>query len=178
MKTTIFSVIATTAALAASSAAFGTNGSASKAAAQVAYNEPEKFTDFRMSEYYSDSDAEILQKELTRSIVRTAEHALPPGYTVNIRFTDIDLAGDINPFHRSNMNDVRIYQSIYAPRLTFDYAVLDAEGNTVLTGSEKLLDMAYDMRLRMPDTDYTRVEADLMRDFVNGLGRKIAKAQA
>jgi hypothetical protein len=178
MNTTRFTVIATTVALVACSAAFATNGGASKAAAQVAYNEPDKFTDFRTSEYFRASDAEVLQNELTRAIERTAGHALPPGYTLNVRFTDIDLAGDINPFHRMNLNDVRVYKDIYMPRLTFDYAVLDAEGNTVLSGTEKLVDMAYDMRVRLPKVDYTQIESDLMRDFINDLGRKIAKGAA
>lgn len=178
MNTTRFTLIATTAALVACSAAFATSGSASKAAAQVAYNEPEKFTDFKTSEYYRSSDAEVLQKELSRAIERTAGQALPPGYTLTVRFTDIDLAGDINPYHRMNLNDVRVYRGIYAPSLTFDYAVLDLEGNTVLSGSEKLIDMAYDMRVRLPNIDYTQIESDLMRDFINKLGRRIAKGQA
>jgi hypothetical protein len=177
MKTSIFTVITTTVALAAASVAFATKGDESKAAAKVAYNEPEKFSDFRMTEYYSDSDAGVLEQELTRAIERTAGHALPPDYTLTIRFTDIDLAGDINPFHRMNLNDVRVYRGIYAPRLTFDYAVLDAEGNTVVSGSEKLIDLAYDMRVSLPNTDYTRIEADMLRDFINNLGHKIAKGK-
>lgn len=178
MKTTRLTLLATTVALVATSAAFATNGSAAKAAAQVAFNEPEKFTDFRMSDFYNDSDAGILQKQITAAIERSAGHALPPGYSLSVRFTDIDLAGDINPAHRTNLSDVRIYRGIYAPRLSFDYAVTDAEGHTVLSGSERLHDMAYDMRMRLPNVEYTQIEADLMRDFINSLGRKIARGQA
>jgi len=177
MKTSIFSLLTTTVVLGASSVAFAANGDGSKTASQVAFSEPDKFTDFRMSEHFRETDAEVLQKELTRAIERSAGHALPPGYTLSIRFTDIDLAGDINPYQRINLNDVRVYRSIHVPRLTFDYAVLDADGNTVASGSERLTDMAYDMRSRMPNIDYTQYEAEMMRDFISGLGRKIAKEQ-
>jgi len=178
MNTTRFIALATTLVLAASGAAHAANDSTAKAAAQVAFSEPEKFTDFRMSETYRSADAEVLQKQLTRAIERSAGHALPPGYAIQIRFSDIDLAGDINPFHRVELNDVRIYRSIHTPRLSFDYAVLDAEGNTVMSGSEQLHDMGYDMRVRLPSMDYTDIEAEMMRDFIAGLGRKIAKGQA
>jgi uncharacterized lipoprotein YbaY len=175
MNTIRLTVIALTAAL-ASHAALAADAAGSKAVAQVAYNEPEKFTDFRRSEFYREADAASLQQELTAAIERSSRHALPPGYTLTIRFTDIDLAGDINPFHRLNLTDVRVYRGVHVPRLNFDYAVLDTEGNTVLSGSERIVDMAYDMRLRMPNSDYTRIEADMMGDFVRNLGRKLATA--
>lgn len=177
MTPKIFTIIVTV-ALTATGSAWASEESGSKAAAQVAYTEPENFTDFRRSEYYIKSDAESLQSELSRAIERSADHALPPGYTLSIRFTDIDLAGDVNPFQRIEMRDVREYRSVYPPRLSFDYSVTDAEGNVVLSGSERLVDMAYDMRLRMPNSDYTRIEADLMRDFISGLSRKLNKAAA
>lgn len=177
MNTKLFTVITTT-VLAASGIAFAGPEDGAKAAAQVAYNEPEKFTDFRMSESYLKSDAEALQKELNRAIERSAENALPPGYVLNIRFTDIDLAGDVNPYQRVNLRDVREYRGVFPPRLTFDYTVTDAAGNVVASGSERLEDMAYDMRMRMPNTDYTRIEADLLRDFIHSLGRKLEKGHA
>lgn len=177
MKTNIFTVIATTVAIAAAPAAFATKGNASKAAAEVAFSEPENFADFRMSHFYSDSDAEVLQKELSRQIERSAGAYLPPGARLSIRFTDIDLAGDINPFHNTRLNDVRIYKSVYIPRMTFDYAVTDAAGTILASGNERLVDMAYDMRLRMPGREYTRIEADMLRDFISDLGRQISKGQ-
>ena len=177
MTPKIFTVIATL-ALAATSAALASDGSASKAAAEVAYNEPENFTDFRRSEHYTKADAQSLERELSRAIERSAGSALPPGYTLSIRFTDIDLAGDVNPYQRIEMRDVREYRSVYPPRLSFDYAVKDTEGNVVLSGSERLVDMAYDMRLRMPNSDYTRIEAELMRDFISDVARKLNKAAA
>lgn len=177
MNRTRSTLLALTAALAATSAAFAANEAASKGAAQIAYHEPEKFADFRKSESYRQSDAEVLQAELSRAIERTAGHALPPGYTLTIRFSDIDLAGDINPLHRMELNDVRVYRSVYVPRLVFDYAVLDAEGATVVAGSEKLVDLAYDMRVHTTRTDYTEIEADMMRDFIKDLGSKIAKGR-
>ncbi len=178
MNTKIFTVITAT-VLAASSVAFAGSDDGSKAAAQVAYHEPEKFTDFRMSESYLKRDAEALQRELDRAIERAAGNALPPGYVLSIRFTDIDLAGDVNPYQRLDFRDVREYRGVFPPRLTFEYSVSDAAGNVVLSGSERLEDMAYDMRVRMPsNTDYTRIEADLLRDFIHGLGKKISKGHA
>jgi hypothetical protein len=177
MKTTIFT-LAALAALAACSTAFAGSDTGSKAATQIVYNEPEKFTDFRMSESRARSESESLQHELNRAIERSAERVLPPGYVLNIRFTDIDLAGDVNPFQRAENRDVREYRSVYPPRLTFDYSVTDTQGNVVLSGSERLVDLAYDMKLRTPNSDYTRIEAELLRDFIHGLGRKIEKGHA
>lgn len=175
MKTKIFTVLASTAALALTGVASAVESSGPKASVQVSYNEPEHFTDFRMTEFYRASDAEALQSELTRTIERSASSSLPPGYTLAIRFTDIDLAGDVNPFQRLNMRDVREYRSVYPPRLKFDYTVTNPAGETVLSGSETLTDLAYDMQIRMPDSDYTRVEGQMMRDFVRDVGHKLAK---
>lgn len=178
MKTRIFTVIATTVALAASVSANAADRNSGKATVEVNYHEPENFADFKMTERYLESDAKALEKELTKAIERAADRTLPPGYTLNVRFTDIDLAGDVNPFQRINLRDVREYRGVYPPRLVFEYAIVDTAGNTVLSGSERLVDMAYDMRLRMPGSEYTRIEAEMLRDFVHGLGSKIAKGHS
>lgn len=178
MKTSTFTAITSLAAVAAASVALAAGSPASKSASRVIFHEPEQFTDFRMSEFQRTSDTEALKKELTQAIERSTRASLPPGYTLEIRFTDIDLAGDINPFRNLRLTDVREYRSVYPPRMTFDWAILDEAGQVVRSGSERLLDLAYDMRLRMPGSDYTRIEADMLRDFITGLGRDLSRHPA
>lgn len=160
------------------SVAYAAQGDGSKASAQVTYNEPEKFADFKTSESFRSADAEALSRQLTREIERSASYSLPPGYVLSIRFNNIDMAGDVNPFQRMELRDVREYRSVYPPRLQFDYSVTDATGTVVQSGSENLVDLAYDMKVRMPNSDTLQIESGLMRDFIQGLSRKLAKGQS
>ncbi|MBQ4840096.1 DUF3016 domain-containing protein [Pseudoalteromonas sp. P94(2023)] len=70
---------------------------------------------------------------------------MPDGYTLSVKFEDIDLAGDV----RFNMNDIRIIKPIYFPRLKITYSVTDNAGKVVVEAQSKVLkDMNFMDRIK------------------------------
>lgn len=62
---------------------------------------------------------------------RRAPRYLPPHTRLLIRFTDIKLAGEYEPWRRPGLNDVRIVRDIYPPRLDLDCQLSDEHGATL-----------------------------------------------
>jgi hypothetical protein len=83
-----------------------------------------------------------------------------------VTFTDIDLAGEYEPWRGPQFSDVRIVKSIYAPRFKFSYKVTDATGKTVKEGNEDIRDLAFDMRLTIDRQDPLRFEKDILKDWI------------
>ena len=62
---------------------------------------------------------------------------------VSFRITDVDRAGDYEPWHGVQHQDVRIIRDIYPPRMTLQVRHFDASGALVSEGERKLSDMAF-----------------------------------
>jgi hypothetical protein len=154
--------------------------SAPQTAAPVAritaeYVGAEKFTDFRDS---------IMESEKARAglITQFNEHLaslgkfLPDGQRLELRFTNIDLAGDYEPWRGPDFDDIRIMKDIYIPRMTVEYKLLDASGAVIRSGSERISDMSYLMSARLiPDNDPLRYDKNMLTDWVRREFRKPAK---
>jgi hypothetical protein len=115
----------------------------------VVFEHPEKFTDVRENwgdnenEQGSDHYLPLLREHLEKNAARR----LAPGQQLAITFTDIDLAGDFEPWRGLQFDQIRVVKEIYIPRLTFSYKVTDASGTVVKSGDCKLLDMGFQMRI-------------------------------
>lgn len=57
--------------------------------------------------------------------------------------TNVDLAGDAGPATRAGMEGIRMFKSMYPPRFSFDYSIVDATGKVVAEESVKLSDLSY-----------------------------------
>jgi hypothetical protein len=172
MKTTLCTLLAA-AALVSGSASYGSGSTSAKATAVVELDNPADFTDFKISSYTTEKDTQALSIELRREINRLAANILPEGYRVTIRISDIDMAGDFERFRRPPLDDVRIVRSTYAPRMKLAYSVTDAAGNVVSSGERNLIDMSFDMRLRMPhpDVEHLQIETEMVGDFLRDIAR-------
>ena len=129
----------------------------------VIFAQPQNFTDVKRS-YMDDTSVELLG-EIQKSIRETGERAVPEGMKLEIRVTDIDLAGDFEPWHGARLNDVRILRGIYPPRIKLEFQLTDRGGHVVRSGQRSLSDLAYRTRLTWPNSDYLRYEKDLVRDW-------------
>jgi hypothetical protein len=144
--------------------------SASKAPSRtkVVFDHPEKFTDVRDAYVPSDSGRDAILSRLRNYLADKADMLLPEGYGLTVTFSDIDLAGDFEPWRGAQWTDVRIIKPIYPPRLVFTYSVTDPSGRVVKKGSENILDMTFQMRLLTPyDTsnDTLAYEKDILNDW-------------
>lgn len=140
-----------------------------KPRAEVLFFEPAKFTDLRASHMSSDADRDGYLEQLRDYIVSQARHYVPEGCLLSVTFTDIDMAGDFEPWLGPRWDDVRIVRDIYPPRIELAFRVTDAEGNVLKQGQRKLRDTGFMMKIRMAsDNDPLRHEKALIDDWLRG----------
>jgi hypothetical protein len=115
----------------------------------VVFDHPEKFTDLK--DNWSDSDNELGRGHylplIREYLEKTAARRLPAGQQLTVTFSDIDLAGDFEPWRGTQFDDVRIVKDIYVPRLAFTYKVTDATGKVVKSGDSKLVELGFQMSI-------------------------------
>jgi hypothetical protein len=130
----------------------------------VVFVEPDKFTDLRYTEAERSSRALLLQ--LQRFIVETAAGFLPEAMRLEIKITDIDLAGDFELFRGPQFDQLRVNKSIYPPRIALEFRVVDPGEQTVKEGKRDLTDIDYQLRTAYRRDDYLRYEKELLRDWL------------
>ncbi|MDO8543099.1 MAG: DUF3016 domain-containing protein [Opitutaceae bacterium] len=134
--------------------------------AEVAFLEPEKFTDVRDSYMNSDVKRTTYLDQLRDHIIDRARSHVPQGYHLAVTFTDIDMAGDFEPWRGPQWDDVRVVKDIYPPRLNIAFRLTDPEGNVVKEGKRELRDMAFLMKISMSfQSDSLRHEKALLDDW-------------
>ena len=104
---------------------------------QVNFVQPEKFSDIRDNEGFRQPD---LLKGLKDHLITQAGKALP-GRDVRFDVTDVDLAGEVEPFGRHG-RWLRVMRSVTSPAITLTYEVREG-GKVVQHGEAKLRDMDY-----------------------------------
>ena len=141
----------------------------------VAYDSPEKFTDFNTSGFGSatDQDLKYLTGVFTAHIEKLAGQCIAADERLEITFKDIDLAGRFEPEHGPRMQDVRIFRDITFPRMELVFRLLGPDGRVRAEGERKLTDLNYNMNLRMPmaDTEFRHDKA-LLTDWMNAEFKK------
>ncbi len=118
---------------------------ASAADVRVTFENVEKFTDFTIHGLSETRSQTLFEKEIER---RGLGSVLPDDQVLEIHFRDIDMAGDIQPWRNPTHSNVRYVESIYPPRLEFDYVLRDADGNELASGSDAIRDLNFDMNIR------------------------------
>ncbi len=135
----------------------------------VVFVKPESFTDAGYSKTERSSPAILLQ--LQRFLVDTGARWLPESMRLEIKITDVDLAGDFELFHGPEFDHVRVNKSIYPPRIALEFRVVDASEQTVKEGKRQLTDLDYQLRVDYPREDPLRYEKEILRDWLrNELG--------
>jgi hypothetical protein len=108
------------------------------------------------------------QKTLSEYLRKRADLILQPGQKLDVTFEDIKLAGDFEPWHGQNAQDIRFMKDIYPPRATLRYKLIDASGATIREGDSKLSDLAYLQRTTVADsTDPLRYDKRMLDDWLN-----------
>ena len=135
--------------------------------AEVLFLEPEKFTDVKDSSMGGDVHRTTYLDQIRDHLIQQARYFVPVGSRLQVTFTDIDMAGDFEPWRGPQFNDIRIVKDLYPPRLVFSFRLTDAEGNVVKEGRRDLRDMAFMMKLTMAtQSDTMRHENALLDDWL------------
>lgn len=135
------------------------------ARAVVQFEQPEKFTDLNDSLVGSEKGREYYMKLLRTLVEEEAGILLPPGQTLTITFTDIDLAGSYLPSAPAN-NNVRVIKDIFAPRMKFTYSIADAQGKVLKEGQENISDLSFMSRIEPNRGDELFFDKALLKDWL------------
>jgi hypothetical protein len=104
----------------------------------------------------------------TPAIADTGARYLPESMRLEIKITDIDLAGDFELFRGPQFDHVRVNKSIYPPRIALEFRVVDAGDQTIKEGQRQLTDLNYQLRVDYPREDPLRHEKEILRDWLRG----------
>jgi len=129
----------------------------------VVFVEPEKFTDARRADFKPNFDA--ILDAIAKFMQEMGEETLPPDMNLDIRVTDIDLAGNFEPWHGLQSDHVRITNQLYPPRIALEFRVIGPRGQVIQSGKRDLTDLEYQLRTFYPMDDYLRYERDLLRHW-------------
>ena len=128
----------------------------------VVFVKPEKFTDARRADFKPNSDA--LLDAIAKFMEEMGDETIPRDMNLDIKVTDIDLAGNFEPWHGPQSDQVRITRGLYPPRIALEYRVI-ARGQVIQSGKRDLTDIDYQLRTFYPMDDYLRYEKDLLRHW-------------
>lgn len=133
----------------------------------VSWTDPAQFTDIRNSTNRWEAERGNWVHDLAAYMRKEAAKDLRPGQTLEVHFTDMDRAGEYEPWHGPSADHIRIMKDIYPPRLTFDFTLRDADGRVVDQGQRKLTDMSYLMGARPMDSDPLRFEKRMIDQWAS-----------
>jgi hypothetical protein len=132
---------------------------------EVAFSNPEKFTDIK-TEYLDNGShrAETL-KLLGTEFASTVSAYVKDGYHLSLTFTDIDLAGDYREGWQMGVTRVRLVNEFYAPRLAFDFSLTDSTGKVVAKGHRDITDRSFLHSSGSSDRDGFKYEKQILRQW-------------
>lgn len=140
---------------------------ATAATVQLDWDDPANFRDIKVT---NDSEArfqERVKEELGEQFRKQAER-LPAGQTLHVTVHDVDLAGDIEYFHRNYPFGLRVIRNVDFPTIDLSYELKDANDTVIKSGTQKVRDMNF----RTPvlttwKQDPFRYENQLIKDWVS-----------
>lgn len=136
--------------------------------AKISLQNPDKFTDIEPGNGTDKSFRKGLERAFTAELAKSAK-ALPAGQILEVTFTDIDLAGEVDPVELPGAFQMRLLKDVYFPRLQFDYRVLDASDAVVSEQKGvELKDMSYLSGPRSATTSTSfYYETRMLREWFN-----------
>ena len=141
---------------------------------KVNFVDTDNFTDFTDSYSFPDRGREGYIKELAKFIERRAESRLGGDLHLEVVITDVDMAGEFEPWHGPNLQDVRIVKNLYPPRINLSFRLTRADGTVVAEGNRRLRDLSFMYSVRLNDSDPLRYEKQLLDDWMSREFRKVA----
>jgi Protein of unknown function (DUF3016) len=110
---------------------------------RIEFVHPERFSDFRIQGRNEVSSVPIFRDEISAYLSPSVAKRFP-GKTLTLIFTDIDLAGRLEPWRIRRFNDVRFERDLQSPlRLYFEYTLTDSKGTVLAGGKQSILDQDY-----------------------------------
>jgi hypothetical protein len=133
----------------------------------VRFIAPEKFTDVRDS-WSGDSEAyrDGVLRDRRAFLQQRGEGVLREDLHLKIEVTDVDLAGDFEPWQFRSNQDIRIVKDIYPVRMKLVFQLTDSTGTVLAEGERMLSDFGRSKDL-IPTSDPLRHEKAVLRDWLS-----------
>jgi len=132
----------------------------------VTFVTPEKFTDIKDGGMQSDRPGDQVLGELKAQFESMARMCVADGQHLEVRVTDVDLAGDFEPWRGFEFGHIRILKDIYPPRMEFEFRLLGADGRVLREGRRRLQDPGYLLMTALPTNDALRYDKELIRSWM------------
>jgi len=139
---------------------------ATDAKAEVIFASPEKYSDIRDAYTSSQMGEKAILDQIRDYIVLKAQTVVPAGEKLTVTFTDIDLAGDFEPWRNGQAMDIRIVKDIYPPRMDLEFKLTAADGRVIKEGKRQLRDLAFMGKITNNPRDNLRYEKNLLDDWL------------
>jgi hypothetical protein len=133
----------------------------------VVFDHPEKFTDIKDSYIGSESGRDAILTQIRQYVESQAKSYLREDQRLEVTFTNIDLAGDYEPWQGPRADSVRMIRDIYPPRIDLEFKLVGADGRVISEGKSKLCDLAFQSRVTFPSNDELRYEKALLKDWLS-----------
>jgi len=132
---------------------------------KIEWQEPKNFRDVKavgdIQSRYEKRTFELLTKNLNKEAGKT----LKSEQKLEMLVTELDLAGDVRPTFGATMNDIRLVEELYPPRITFSYKILEGD-KVIMAGDEKLTDMGFMQRVGRASDKPMRYESKMLADWL------------
>lgn len=133
----------------------------------VQWTDPAQFSEIRLSANRSEARRGTWVRDLAGYLRKRAALRLPQGDRLEVTITNIERAGDYEPWHGFRADSIRYMRDVYPPRIDLDFKLVGAGGDILAQGSRKLSDVSYLMGSpRAGDSDPLRYEKQLIDDWL------------
>jgi hypothetical protein len=146
---------------------FATEASKPASKVEVLFSKaPDQYVDVRDGFSASEKGQAANLDSLKQYLEQRGNDLIPAGQKLTVTLTEVDLAGDFEPWRDPSMNDVRIVKDIYPPRIDLEFKLTDAGGKVLKEGKRELRDLSFMMKLSIHRDDPFRHEKQLLNEWM------------
>lgn len=140
--------------------------SAADSRVQVEFVNPEKFTDLKADASGTKRGRDNYLEQLKGYLIQQAGSQIPQGQHLSVSITNIDMAGDFEPWRGQSLTNVRIVKDQYPPRIDLSFKVTDAKGKIIRQGTRELKNLSFMRDAAINRQDPLRHEKKLLDDWL------------
>lgn len=136
---------------------------------EVVFEDPKSYRDIEYGYHNVSRGIKVYLPQIEKHIAKQAKRYLQEGQSLSMTITDLDLAGEYEPWRNPDFDDIRIVKAIYPPRISFYYELKDSSGEVLSSGEENLSDLAFQYRVRTNTHDELFYDKALITDWMRNM---------
>jgi hypothetical protein len=133
---------------------------------KVTFFEADKFSDVRDAYMPTEKGQAAYLDLIQQHIVAQAGKSIGDGQKLEVTVTNVDMAGDFEPWHQPGSDDIRIIKDIYPPRIDLSFKLIGADGKVFKEGARELRDLGFMMHLTLRRNEELNYEKELLNDWI------------